>query len=198
MNEQKEKNQLKFGFFKKVWYSITKIEKYADMASTGAFKAVIYISKLIAILAIIIGIGMMFQIYKILDEGVNYLQNEFPEFTYENGKLNIETEQKIEIPENNSYVGKTIIDTKTEDERVINQYINEISKNGRGMIILKNNVIFKNTAMAGTINYNYNQVLSQMKITRFTTQSVVEYAKSPKIINLYLSIFITIFIYSIR
>ena len=138
----------------------------------------------------------MFQTYKILNDGINYLQNEFPDFTYQDEKLDVNTEQKMVISGENSYVGKTIIDTKTDDEVLINQYINDISKEGSGMIILKDKVILKNGTMAGTVNYSYQEILGQMKITEFTKQSVIDYAKSPKINNLYISIFITIFIYS--
>ena len=42
MNEDTQKKQ-KLGFFKKVWYSITKIEKYPNMAMEGLGNAFIYI-----------------------------------------------------------------------------------------------------------------------------------------------------------
>ena len=52
-NNQEEKNQTeevkKQGFFKKVWYSITKIERYPEMAAQGLGKAFSYICKVVAI-----------------------------------------------------------------------------------------------------------------------------------------------------
>lgn len=195
--EEKEKNKtLKQGFFQKVWNSITKIEKYPDMAAEGLGRAFTYICKIVAILAIVLCIGTMYQTYQMFQEGMQYLQNEFPEFSYKEGMLDVSSEEKITISEEDSYVGRTIIDTKTEEEQVINEYINEIEKSGSGMIILKDKVILKNRAVAGTINYQYSELLQQMGITEFTKQNVIDYANSSQVIAFYISIFITIFIYS--
>ena len=195
MSEEKGE-KLKINFFHKVWNSITKIEKYPDMAAEGLGRAFSYICKVVAILAIVLCVGVMCQIYQILQEGVQYLQNEFPEFSYKEGILNVDTEKRFTISEDDSYVGRTIIDTKVEQEETINQYISEVNKAGSGIIVLKDRVILKNGAVAGTINYNYSELLDQMGIQEFTKESVINYARSNQIITLYISIFITIFIYS--
>ena len=195
MSEEKQEIE-KTGFFKKVWNSIVKIEKYPDMAAEGLGRAVIYLSKIVAILAIVFCIGIMYQTYQVLQEGVHYLQNECPEFSYKDGVLDVSTEGKMIISEEDSYVGKTIIDTKVQDEKIIDQYIKEIEESGDGLIILKDKVILKNSAVTGSINYNYQEVFSQMGITEFTKQTVIDYANSSQIITLYVSIFMTMFIYS--
>ncbi len=195
MSEEKEK-KTKVSFFQKVWNSITKIEKYPDMAAEGIGKAFTYLCKIVAILVVILCLGMIYQTHQILQEGIQYLQNEFPEFSYKDGVLGVEAEKRITISEDDSYVGRTIIDTKVEQEETINQYINEVNKAGSGMIVLKDKVILKNGAVAGTINYNYKELLDQMGITEFNKQKVIDYANSSQVIILYISIFITIFIYS--
>lgn len=187
---------MKIGFFQKVWNAITKIEKYPDMAAEGIGKAFSYMSKLVAILAIVLCLGTVYQTHKILQEGVQYLQNEFPSFSYQEGKLDVLSEKRLTISEDDSYVGRTIIDTKTEDEQVINQYVDEITKAGSGMIVLNDKVILKNGAVAGTINYNYSELLGQMGIQEFTKQTVIDYVKGSQAITLYVSVFLTIFIYS--
>ncbi len=144
MSEEKQKQS----FFKKVWNSILKIEKYPDMAAEGIGRAFTYLCKIVAILAIVLCIGMMYQTYQILQEGIRYLQSEFPEFSYQDGVLQVSSEERLTIAEENSYVGKTIIDTKTEDEKTINQYINEIEKEGEGIIVLKDKLILKNKAIS--------------------------------------------------
>ncbi len=144
MNEEKQKQ----GFFKRFWNSIVKIEKYPDMAAEGSVRAFTYLCKIVAILAIVLCIGMMYQTYQILQEGIRYLQNEFPEFSYEDGVLQVASEERLTISEEDSYVGRTIIDTKTEDEQTVNKYINEIEKNGEGIIVLKDKLILKNRAIS--------------------------------------------------
>ena len=198
MSEEKEENNntLKQGFFQKIGNSITKIEKYPDMAAEGLGRAFTYISRIVAILAIVLCLGTIYQTYHMLQEGMQYLKNEFPEFTYKEGILDVSSDERLTISEDDSYVGRTIIDTKTEEEQAINQYINEIEKSGSGMIILKDKVILKNGSVAGTINYQYKELLEQMGITEFNKQSVIDYVNSSKVITLYVSVFITIFIYS--
>lgn len=199
IEEKKEKddnNISKINFFKKLWYSITKIERYPEMAAQGLGKAVSYIIKIMVILAIILCLGMIYEMYNLIQDGISYIQNEFPEFSYKDSQLNVTSDDVMIISEENSIVGKTIIDTKTEDEQKINQYINDITQSGQGIIILKDKVVLKNQAVAGTINYEYSEIFKQMGITEFTKQDVINYANSTQIINLYISIFLTVFIYA--
>ena len=199
-NNQDENNQTekvkRQGFFKKVWYSITKIERYPEMAAQGLGKAFSYICKVVAILAIIICFGSMYQAYQILQEGVAYLQNEFPEFSYSDGILSVDSEDPITISAEDSYVGKAIIDTKTEDQQTVNQYISEIEQSGDGIVVLNNRVIVKTSSISGTISYEYDQMLNQVGITEFNKQDLINYINSSQMYNFYISIFLTIFVYS--
>ena len=55
MEEKQTKKEefLKLKFFKKVWYSITKFEKYPEMAALGVKKAIIYFTELMIIFTIL-------------------------------------------------------------------------------------------------------------------------------------------------
>ena len=195
MEEQNTK-QPKMGFFKMVGNSITKIEKYPEMAAQGLGKAVSYLAKIIAILAIVLSLGMMYQAHGLMKEGIAYLQNEFPEFSYKDGVLDIQSEEPIRISAEDSVAGLTIIDTKVEDESQINQYINEITQEGEGILVLKDKITVKTYSVAGTISYLYKDMLEPMGITEFVKQDVINYANSNQVINVYISLFITIFIYA--
>ena len=198
MSEKTEENKKikKQGFFQKVWTSITKIEEYPDMAAQGLGKAFAYLCKLVVILAIVLCFGMLFQTHQILQEGIQYLQNEFPEFSYKDGILKVSSEQMLMISEKDSYVGKTIIDTNTQEEQTKNQYLNEIEKAGGGILILNDEVILKNGIVSVTIHYKYQDLLGQIGITEFNKQSMINYVNGSQIIGVYISVFITIFIYS--
>ena len=161
--EGQKQETLKKGFFRKLWNSIVKIEQYPDMAAEGLGRAFSYMCKIVAILAIVICLGTMYQTYQIIQEGTNYLENQFPEFSYKDGTLDVKTDEKWVISEDDSYVGRTIIDTKTDQEQTINQYISEIEQAGSGMVILKDKVILKNGAISGNISYNYKEILEQMQ-----------------------------------
>jgi len=195
-NPNNNENEINMGFFKKVWYSIVDIEKYPNMSAQGLGKAVSYLAKIVAILTIVFCLGMVYQTHNLIDEGVEYLQNSFPEFSYKDGTLSVESENPITIPSEDSVAGETIIDTKTEDETVINQYINQVTNAGGGIIVLKDKVVIKNAAVAGTISYSYKDTLEPMEILEFNKQDVINYANSSHAISLYVSIFLTVFIYA--
>ena len=194
--EKTEKKELKMNFFNKVKYSIFKIEKYPDMAAEGVGKAISYISILVAILAVILCIGMLYQTHDLLQDGIHYIQNEFPEFSYKEGILKVESENVITISEDDSVMGKTIIDTKAEDEQTINQYINSVTESGEGIIILKDKTIIKSSGVAGTVSYSYKDALEQLGINEFKKQDVINYANSSQIVTLYVSVFLTVFVYA--
>ena len=100
--ENKKEETKKISFWKSLWYSITKIENYPEMAATGLGRAMSYMSKVVAILAIVLSLGMVYKTTTVVKNGVDYLQNKFPEFTYQDGKLDVETTEKIEISEDGS------------------------------------------------------------------------------------------------
>ncbi len=195
-NEKTQENRNKEdGFFTKLYNSIVKIEKYPDMAAQGLPKAISYITKLVVILAIVLCLGMVYQTHGIIQEGINYLQNEFPDFSYKEGTLTVNSEEPI-IIEDSPVMGMAIIDTITEDENKVNEYITSIEQSGDGIVVLKDRVILKNISVTGTINYNYKDVLNQMQIQEFTKQDVINYANSTQIVNIYISVFITMFVYA--
>lgn len=183
------------GFFRKVWNSITKIEEYPNMSAQGLGKATSYLAKIVALIAVVLCLGMIYQTHNLINEGVQYIQNEFPEFSYKDGMLNIESETPIEISKS-PIADKIIIDTKTEEQEKINQYMNQIGEAGNGIVVLKNQILIKSSAVAGTISYSYKDTLNSFQVTEFTKQDFINYVNSSKIITLYVSVFITMFIYA--
>ena len=52
-NSVKKEEFLKLNFFQKVWYSVTKFERYPEMAALGVKKALIYFTELIVVFSIL-------------------------------------------------------------------------------------------------------------------------------------------------
>ena len=181
-NNQKEskndENPKKDGFFKNVWMSITKIEKYPDMAARGVGKAISYLAKIVAILTIILCLGMLYQTHNLLKQGIDYLQNNFPDFSYKDGILDVSSDKVVQISAEDSVIGEVIVDTKTEDEAQINQYTTQVENAGGGIIVLKDRVIIKNASVAGIVSYQYKDTLESMGITELNKQDVINYANS--------------------
>lgn len=194
--QESEKQTLeKMNFFKKVWYSITKIEKYPEMSAQGLGKAIGYLSILVAIITLIICIGTFYKINVEVEEGIKYIQNELPEFSYSDGELKVDSEETIEISEEVSRLGKIIINTNEIDERTKEKYISDVTESESGIVLLKNEAIVKVALLPGTIRTDYKTELTKYKIDNFDKTSIIQYVNSSKMIPLYLQMFIEVFIY---
>ena len=90
-------NVLKKSFFKKVWYSIFKLEKYGEISAEGFGRAINYLLKLSFIIAIIIGCLVIFQITQKMQKAVDFLNNQVGEFSYNEGVLKINKEHSFLI-----------------------------------------------------------------------------------------------------
>ena len=85
------------GFFKKVWYSITKFEKYPEMATEGFGRAFKYLIILSAFVTICMTIGSTVSMRNLVFQLADYIQNNIPEFTYEDGNIQMNLSEPIFI-----------------------------------------------------------------------------------------------------
>ena len=60
-NETRKEKFLNLNFFEKIWYSITKFERYPELAALGVKKAVIYFTEIMVIFSILF--TLIFAIY---------------------------------------------------------------------------------------------------------------------------------------
>ena len=193
ISEDSQEKEVKKGFFKKVWYSIDKIEKYAELSAEGFGKAIKYLSILVIILSVVSSLVSVYKTSLEMKNIAQYINENAPELTYKEGTLQVESEEVI--TEENSNFGKVIIDTKTDSEEQINQYINEINEEN-GIIILKNKLILKEVGIQGTANYDYKELFAEIGITEFNKQQIVDYLTSSDMMPIYLNLFLVLFIYA--
>ena len=188
--EEKEVN-LKKGFFKKIKISTVNIEKYPELAAEKVSRAINYLAKLVAILVIVICAGMIYKTTQVVNQVIDYIEKEFPDFSYQDGLLDVKSETPITIE--NEALGTVIIDTSTEEQENIT---NQLEEKENCIILLKNEVMIKNNSMLGTATYKYDEMLGQMGLTSFNKQDVINYARGTQMINIYISLGITLFIYA--
>lgn len=193
-NPQNKDINIKKGFFKKVWYSINKIEKYSELSAEGFSRAIKYLIILTIILGIISSFTTVYRTSLEVKNIAQYINENAPELTYSNETLKIETTEPI-IDDNASF-GKVIIDTITEDEQKINEYLDETQNNENIIIILKDRLILKEIGLQGTSSYNYKDLFDEMGITQFNKQDLVEYITGYNMMPLYLNLFLVLFIYA--
>ena len=193
-NINQENENIKKGFFKKVWYSINKIEKYSELSAEGFGRAIKFLAILIIILAIISSASTVYRTSLEIKNIAEYINEKAPELTYSNETLVVNSEEVI-IDEDASF-GKVIIDTNTNEEEKINQYINDIGKDENAIIILKNKLILKEIGLEGTTSYNYKELFGEMGITEFNKEDLVGYLTGSEIMSLYFNLFLVLFIYA--
>ena len=186
--------KLKKGFFKKVWYSIIKLEKYGEMSAEGLSRAIKYLIQISLIMAIILSLGTIYQINEKVKKGVEFLNNEVGEFSYKDGILKVEKDMPIRAP--SSTVGEIIIDTNVQSEEEINQYMNSIEEK-MGILILKDKVMIKGLTGGDTISYKYSTLLNEIGITQIDRQGAINYFNSSAVWSIYIQIFIIICIYTL-
>lgn len=186
-------NETQKGFFKKVWYSIDKVERYSELSAEGFGKAIKYLMILIIILAMISSATTIYRTSKEVKNMAQYIDENSPDLEYKDGNLAIDLQEPII---DSSYdFGKVIIDTNAEEEQV-NKYLNEIQEEENSIIILKDKVILKEIGLQGIVNYNYKDVFEEKGITEFNKQDLVEFLTGTGMISLYLNLFLVLFIYA--
>lgn len=184
---------IKKGFFKKVWYSINKIEKYSELSAEGFGKAIKYLVILVVMLSLVSAIGTVYRTSIEVKNIAQYINEKSPELTYSNEVLTVESQEPI-IDENENF-GKVIIDTNTDDDQKINEYLNSV-KDENAIIILKNKLILKEIGLQGTTNYNYKELFGEMGITEFNKQNLVDYLNGSAMMSLYINLVLALFVYA--
>lgn len=147
MKEQKQEKVKRLSFFKKVWYSITKFEKYIEMASEGTLRALKYLLQITSILVLVIASISLFDVNVKLNSLIGNLQQNLPDFSYSERKVQLASDlenKTYTLNDKDLNFGKVIIDLNTEDENVVGEYEKAIKDdnetNNMGYIILKDEI----------------------------------------------------------
>ena len=189
-----ENKELKKGFFKKVWYSIDKIERYAELSAEGLKSALKYLAMLILVIGVIAAASTIYKTSLVVNKISQYIDQKLPNLTYSENTLKVENSEAI-IDENEEF-GKIIFDTNTDDEQQINKYVSDVKDEENAVIILKNKLILKTSGVSGSANYNYEDLFGQMGITEFNKQQLVDYLTGSTMFKYYANLFLTLFIYA--
>ena len=185
-------NNLKKGFFKKIWYSIYKIEKYDELAAEGLGRALKYFLLLIVIMAVVSSSLSLISTTKVIYNISKYIEEKVPELTYkEDEGLKVNSEEPI-IDEDSEF-GKIIIDTNQEKED-IEQYFEGADENKTLIIILKDKMIIKQPGYEYTETNNYKETFEQLHLTEFNKDSLISYLRGKDMLGIYMSLELTYFL----
>ena len=188
----KEKGIVYIPQFKKIWLSISKFEKYPEMAAEGVGRAIGYLALLIFIFSIILVACLTYQFNVVMNQSIDSLEKNISSLDYKDGVLNIELENQ-----ENKFItdeGTVIIDTGDVSDDKITEYQNTISSNNLGIIWLKDHAIVNFNGIEK--NIYYQNALSELGVNEFNKTNLVNFLnnslQSPQT---YLTYFVMMLVY---
>lgn len=199
-----ENKAQKISFFKKVWYSITKFEKYPDMAAEGLNNAIKYLFIMTTIVTIFITIGSLIKLNQLVGNLASYIEDNIPEFSYSEGKITMQLEEPMVI-ENVEYdsIDRVVINPLAENDEEKAKSKEENNINGITIFFFKDQVVLKNKSESGEEQeepYTYNDFIASYtreNISSFDKQELIEYMTSEKMNSYYMRYALSLIVYLI-
>lgn len=189
-----EKKVKKNGFFRDVLKSIKDFDKYEDFGLEGLGKTSGYLIKLVAIFTLIITSMTVYKFSNTLEKVVKYFDENITELTYEDGKLNVNDNQKLEVESDKYITGTVIIDTSDLSDEQVEDYKNQAKNQSNGIVLLKDKIMLKNEMLSAVSEASYKDLLSKYNINSLDKQQILDYFNNGRM-QIYTSAFISLFIY---
>ncbi len=184
-------------FFKKVMMSITKLERYPELASKNWKVVISYMVKLLAIFTVVATFCSLYSTIKIINNSINYLNENIPDFTFENNSLATKDGQTATLEDKEGLLKTIIIDTNSiVEENKIDEYKKELKNKETGIILLKDKILIKAQLNNDSITeYSYSTISEKYQIQKFDKQEFFSYLSGKNLVMLYVGMFIITFIY---
>lgn len=194
-----EESQKKIGFFKRIKIAIFKLEDYGMFLGERTSVALNFFLILILLISLIISIVSSYNFYKMSNTAYSYIQNELPNFKYENNILKFE--KNLEAYD---YDYKFRLYINTDDnvsEDILKTYKENMYSDDLGLVLLKDKAIyiFDGNVIKQTYQELFSdQYLGQLGINFTNKQELVNSIQNigfGTVINVYfVANFISIFI----
>lgn len=176
--------------YKKFWYSITKFERYPEMATEGVGRAFGYLAWLIFMFSIVLAFAIIIKFTGLAKKGISFLDKNFNEISYSDGVLTIDTVNKSATTD----WGNVIVNTEELPQEKLQEYENKKSYTDVEIVWLKEYVILKYDKES--LKVQYKDLLENLGIEKFDKQTILkllnEKLNSPKT---YIMYFVAISIY---
>lgn len=199
-----KKNKVKnINFFKKIWYSITKFEQYPVMAAEGIKTATRYLLILITLVTMVAMGGSLLQTNKLMKDLAQYIQENIPEFSYNDGKLDMNTEEPIVINDiQYEGIDRIVIDPTADTAEQKEKDKTDNSMEGIIVFLFKDEIVLvgktsesDKTAEQVYTYSNFIQSYTGTDIQSFNKTDFTNYLTSERMIPFYTRYGLSIFIY---
>lgn len=190
----KEEKNKKDSFFKQVLKSIKNFEQYEDFCIEGIDKTFKYLLKIVSIFMLVVTAMTVYKFSNYYNKALDNFNNEINMLSYQDEKLEINNNEKIEIEDKEILEGKLIIDTSDIEDAKINEYKENLKNENNGVVFLKDKVIIKNEITNSISETFYKDFFEQYNIQSLNKQEIIDYFNNNKF-SIYISIFITLYLY---
>lgn len=153
---KKQNNNIKF--FKKIYFSICKIKEYGALAKEGVKKSSYYIMDLIIICSVIYASIFTLQMKNNASKLQEYLEQNFPNLTYENNRLISDAEERVILDDKlveANFGGQIIINTSVSFKTLIKEFENI----ARPTILFSEDKYVTINSQGIVTEYDYSEVL---------------------------------------
>ena len=176
--------------YKKFWLSITKFERYPEMATEGVGRALGYLAWIVFMFSALFAIALIIRFTGFAKKGIDFLDKNFNEISYSEGTITIDAVNKSATTE----WGNVIINTEELSEEKIKEYEEKKSYADVECIWLKECAILKYNNEK--LRIEYKDVLDNFGVKSFNKTMIInffnEQLNSPKT---YLAYFLVTMIY---
>lgn len=181
--------EIKLSFFKRLKMSIFDFDKYHIIASEGLGRAMMYLVKIILLFALVVSSATAIKVSQLLDQGVEYLSNNVPNFYFENNQFILESDTDV-VLENHEYTDFKIILTNSEtySEETIKDF------DGLAIVFTKNHMIMKQQNSTSLTTQTYEEITKNIDLTTVNKDYILNLAKGENAYTVLANIFAVIFI----
>ena len=177
-------------FFKKFWTSIKDFEKYEEFAAESLGKAIKYMLIITLLFTLVITIAYTYKFYLTVKDVRSYIENNIEEISYTDGKLNVKSDEKIEIISENNIIPAVIVDTS--EEANIDENLKKIEPYQVGIVFSSDKAIVQSSFLAENETIYYSDILENDISNKEELLEMISFSNAS---GLYFTFFFTILIY---
>lgn len=181
--------EIRLSFFKRLKMSIFDFDKYHIIAAEGLGRAMMYLVKIILLFALVVSGATVIKVSQLLDQGVEYLSNNVPNFYFENNQFVLESNTDVTL-ENHEYTDFRIILTNSEtySEETIKDF------DGLAVVFTKNHILMKQQNSTSITTQTYEEIAKNIDLTTVNKDYIINIAKGENAYTVLVNIFAVIFI----
>lgn len=185
--------EIRLSFFKRLKMSIFDFDKYHVIAGEGLGRAMMYLVKLILLFSLIMSLAYVFKFSQIIDEAMNYVQEQVPNFYFQDNTFNVESENDV-IIENHQYTDFKIIlsNAETYNEDEMRDF------DGMVVVLVKNNILLKQANSTSIITQSYEEISNTFNVNQINKEFILNYANGENgymlLANVFAVVFVSIFL----